>query len=154
MHGVAEVFGERRQRWNEAYAKARQIFGANPVSLAVRGVIRAQHGTLYRRAWRSAGGVLRSGDDLLRLFNYGVRDRSPVTFTYVLLDNTLNFSETGTTLGKDWLSKHAMHANAKRYVRYAGEFFVHHQEDGRRVVVIDNNSGTYGPDPADLPLLR
>jgi len=98
--------------------------------------------------------VLRSGDDLLRLFNYGVRDRAPVAFTYVLLDTKLNFSETGTTFSKDFMSKHAMHANGRKSVRYAGEFFVSNRIDGRRVLVIDNNSGTYAPASADLPLLR
>eukprot|EP00727_Mastigamoeba_balamuthi_P003348 m51a1_g1301 hypothetical protein (401) ;mRNA; f:197771-199424 len=151
MRGVADVFGSARNRWNEQYAKARKIFGRGASTAVVRGAIHVQHAELYKkgmRGWKSAGGLLRNGADLLSLINYGIRDRAPVMYTYVLLDRAFNFSETGTTFSKDFMSKHAMHANAAREVRYAGEFIVH-----KHTLVLDNNSGTYAPDPKHLPLL-
>jgi hypothetical protein len=155
MRGVSDIFGRQFQPWNSDYAKARQIFGQGAMSTMVRGALHFQHSELYSRhgIWSSAGGILRSGEDFLRMFNYGVRDRSPVLYTYVLLDNKLNFSETGITLGKDFMSKHAMHANARRAVRFAGAFCVHQKSSGMRVLVIDNESGTYSPSITDLPLI-
>lgn len=44
---------------------------------------------------------------------------------------------------KDFMSKHAMHANVARQVVYAGEFFFRFSPI--TYLVIDNNSGTYSP---------
>jgi len=46
-----------------------------------------------------------------------------------------------------------MHAKCSKYVYYAGEFHVRPILEGADLgykIVIDNNSGTYGPDPACL----
>ena len=47
----------------------------------------------------------------------------------------------------DIWSKHALHANCSREVVYAGEFLIRYGNEGHQLV-IDNNSGTYGPDKA------
>lgn len=80
-------------------------------------------------------------------------DSSPRFFTYCLLDDELNFAETGKTTAKDFTSKHAMHSCAKEEVRYAGEFHVR-QDKGRHVLVVDNNSGTYAPPKEFLPHMK
>jgi hypothetical protein len=81
-------------------------------------------------------------------------------------DDSLRFSETGAAFFVDFASKHALHANCNEAVRYSGEF--HPQplcgrenfsddtpdEQVEWELVVDNNSGTYAPDPKMLPALK
>ena len=49
-------------------------------------------------------------------------------------------------------SKHACHANCAESVTYSGEFhFQEVRERNTMKLIIDNNSGTFGPDKNDLP---
>lgn len=114
---------------------------------------------------RTKKGIVKSGDDFLAMIGYGVRGGRQRFFTYVLKDDKLFFCETGQeffrygiieqllTFGRDFTSKHAMHANCDENVRYAGEFHVQKKSSGRFVVWIDNNSGTYSPNDFDLPVV-
>ena len=92
----------------------------------------------------------------------------PAVYTYVLAegDDTFRFSETGAAFFVDFASKHALHANCATRVRYSGEF--HPRPAGgweafsddtpddavEWEIVVDNNSGTYSPDPKLLPSLK
>jgi hypothetical protein len=68
-------------------------------------------------------------------------------FTYVLLQDSMRFSETGAAFLSDIMSKHAMHAGAAAEVLMSGEFvlFPDATAPGGMRVVLDNNSGTYAP---------
>jgi hypothetical protein len=68
-------------------------------------------------------------------------------FTYVLLQDSMRFSETGAAFLSDMMSKHAMHAGAATEVLMSGEFalFPDAAAPGGMRVVLDNNSGTYAP---------
>mmetsp|Transcript_24637 Transcript_24637/g.39025 ORF Transcript_24637/g.39025 Transcript_24637/m.39025 type:complete len:377 (-) Transcript_24637:7-1137(-) len=150
--GVQEVFGSQRQEWNRNYGAAQRIFGDEMVSLGIRAAIHVAYSQLYIESMSRnvQKGYLQSGTDFLQLIEYGLVHRKPRMFTYVMLDDCIRFSETGAVLLKDQLSKHALHANAAREVRFAGEFHVHPVAAGH-CFVIDNNSGTYAPDKALLP---
>ncbi|OSD02186.1 hypothetical protein PYCCODRAFT_1435853 [Trametes coccinea BRFM310] len=92
----------------------------------------------------------------------------PAVYTYIIAveDDSFRFSETGAAFFVDFASKHALHANCAPAVRYSGEF--HPRPEGgwenfsddipdesvRWELVIDNNSGTYSPDPMMLPDLK
>ncbi|KAL0947814.1 hypothetical protein HGRIS_013885 [Hohenbuehelia grisea] len=92
----------------------------------------------------------------------------PAVYTYIISaeDDSLRFSETGAAFFVDFASKHALHANCAQSVRYSGEF--HPRPVGGWAafndstpdeavdweIVIDNNSGTYAPDPMILPDLK
>ena len=92
----------------------------------------------------------------------------PAVYTYVIAveDDSFRFSETGAAFFVDFASKHALHANCAPAVRYSGEFhprpaggWEHFSDDTpdeavRWELVIDNNSGTYSPDPLMLPDLK
>eukprot|EP00005_Dracoamoeba_jomungandri_P007109 CAMPEP_0174275926 /NCGR_PEP_ID=MMETSP0439-20130205/60104_1 /TAXON_ID=0 /ORGANISM="Stereomyxa ramosa, Strain Chinc5" /LENGTH=126 /DNA_ID=CAMNT_0015368099 /DNA_START=24 /DNA_END=404 /DNA_ORIENTATION=- len=75
-------------------------------------------------------------------------------YTYVLLDDKFRFCKTGAAFLKDFMSKHAMHADVAPAVRYSGEFHIHYDEEGTGCLVIDNNSGTFAPNKALLPVLK
>lgn len=82
----------------------------------------------------------------------------------------MRFSETGAAFFVDFASKHALHANCATAVRYSGEFHPRPSfPDGSGwgsfndsmsddsvpwELVIDNNSGTYAPNPELLQTLR
>jgi len=73
----------------------------------------------------------------------------------MLQDDCFNFSETGAPFGKDFMSKHAMHANCAEEVYYAGEFVILKDHDqGCFKLIIDNNSGTFAPAKENLPKLK
>jgi hypothetical protein len=98
----------------------------------------------------------------------------PAVYTYIISaeDDSLRFSETGAAFFVDFASKHALHANCSERVRYSGEFHLRPQaKDGSWTgwnnfddsmpdesvlweVLVDNNSGTYSPDKAMLPILQ
>eukprot|EP01120_Amphizonella_sp_Union-15-10_P015469 TRINITY_DN7972_c0_g1_i1.p1 TRINITY_DN7972_c0_g1~~TRINITY_DN7972_c0_g1_i1.p1 ORF type:complete len:366 (-),score=63.80 TRINITY_DN7972_c0_g1_i1:11-1108(-) len=154
MSHIPSVFKDKTQPWNKDYAKAQQIFGPGAKTTIVRGVLRAQHSTLYsRHAIDGTSGMISTFDQFLKLFNYGMRDGKFKMYTYVLTNSSLRFSETGAATFKDFMSKHAMHADGKREVRYAGEFHIKKLGDNKYKIVFDNNSGTYAPRKDDLPLL-
>ena len=78
-----------------------------------------------------------------------------IRFTYIItVDSIMNFSITSAMTGRDFLSKHALHANAAEEVVYSGEFFVDRTDPGGRRLVIDNNSGTFAPPKGQLPSLE
>jgi hypothetical protein len=118
-------------------------------------------------------GVITSADDMFKLLRGGLRRSSgdgnsafenrikPAVYTYVIAeeDETFRFSETGATFFVDFASKHALHSNCAESVVYGGEFhprpeggwenFSDYTDDSgvRWELVIDNNSGTYSPNP-------
>ncbi|KAH3764078.1 C2 domain [Pelomyxa schiedti] len=139
LKGVSEVFGTLTHGWNEKYDKAQKIFGSNVQASFIRGAIHVQHATLYKNK-NAKKGILRSGEDFLRLLNYGIRDRTATIYTYVLKDNKFNFSETGASFFK---------------VRYAGEFLIFdNPETCQKTLLIDNGSGTYAPRKENVGLMR
>ncbi|KAH7096669.1 hypothetical protein BKA62DRAFT_719094 [Auriculariales sp. MPI-PUGE-AT-0066] len=92
----------------------------------------------------------------------------PVMYTYIIgNDDMLRFSETGAAFFTDFASKHALHACCAETVRYSGEFHARPCIDGGWgsldgvgiaqcdwELLIDNSSGTYGPDKELLPALQ
>jgi hypothetical protein len=121
-----------------------------------RKTIRAQHTTLYRGLDFKQGNIS-TGEHLLSLLNYGETTTGKlISFTYVIVNDTWRFSPTGTSFVKDFSSKHATQANAAKSVTYAGEFHFRPCPDAvlGYKLVIDNNSGTYGPAPEHLPKLK
>lgn len=95
----------------------------------------------------------------------------PAVYTYIIgEDDTFRFSETGAQFFTDFASKHALHSCCAETVRYSGEFhprpvmpdnlgwasFDDNTPDSavRWELVIDNNSGTYGPDKTLLHSLK
>ena len=75
--------------------------------------------------------------------------------SYVLLEDSLRFSETGAAFFTDFMSKHAMHAACAERVVCAGEFVVLPSgAAGAYTLFLDNNSGTYAPPASLLPALR
>lgn len=156
MHHIPEAFGDQWNSWNRTYAAAITIFGDGLKSTTVRSGIHKQHHYLYAKKGGAVSKVVvNSGHALLRLLNYGVRGGCRRYFTYVLLNDEMRFSETGAATMKDFFSKHAMHCNALRTLRYAGEFcFQQSPRTGAWRLCIDNNSGTYGPSLDHLPALQ
>jgi len=152
---VAQVFGTKMQHWNVNYDKAQMIFN----STISRAAVQAQHKGLYREGvFRTSTVPLCSGHDFLSKLKFGIRDNQRRFYTYVILDKDMRFSETGAAIFTDFMSKHAMHSNAREEVRYSGEFHIQpteeHGGEQKYKLVIDNNSGTYAPNKDDLPLLQ
>ena len=111
-------------------------------------------------------------------------DRGGRIFTYVLtLDGQWRFTETGKEFGIDLLSKHTMHSDVNIYIAFSGEFFIRRLKNPHQspdepethppaeigggppsdqpphdpayyALVIDNDSGTYRPNPKLLPQLK
>jgi len=77
-----------------------------------------------------------------------------IFYTYVIVENKLQFSETGSSFVKDFSSKHAMHAKCSKSVYYAGEFHIRPGNHGGYKLVIDNNSGTYAPKKEHLGMVK
>ncbi|KAG2148789.1 hypothetical protein DEU56DRAFT_782266 [Suillus clintonianus] len=172
IKGIPRFFGDTVQRWNHDYKAARAIF-KGPTSIAVRSGIVAGHHVLYARTVLNGFGVITSADDVFKLLHGGPRQLSgdgsrafenrikPAVYTYVIAkeDETFRFSETGAAFFVDFASKHALHSNCAKSVVYSGEF--HPRPEGgwenlsdctddsgvRWELVIDNNSGTYSPNP-------
>jgi hypothetical protein len=155
LQQVPEVFGDARSAYNPEDAERAKLF-QDPMQKLVQ----AEHACLYKASpWSNLRGPiyekvsLNSGSAFLSLFGYGVRKGQRRVFTYVLLDSGLYFSETGAKTAKDFLSKHAVHANATPAVRMAGTFRVC-DKNGIPILVADNDSGTYCPSAEHLPLLK
>jgi len=130
--------------WNKEYESAKKIFAQGVKSHAIQHVIRSQHSQLYAHDSTTQYGIIRSGKEFLELFHYGRRKSIPRYYTYVIVERGMYFSETGATFFTDFMSKHAMHANAAEQICFAGEFHIQHKSD-KFILVIDNNSGTYAP---------
>ena len=128
---------------------------------------------LYARSTRNEHGTITTREDIMHLLRGGkgviqTLRVKPAVYTYIIsaVDDSLRFSETGAAFFVDFASKHALHANCAPAVRYSGEF--HPRPAGgwenfsdetpdeavRWELVIDNNSGTYSPDPLMLPDLK
>ncbi|KAH7924083.1 hypothetical protein BV22DRAFT_1105697 [Leucogyrophana mollusca] len=179
LKGIPIFFGDRVQHWNRSYKAAQTIF-QGPTSIPVRAAIQAGHHMLYARTISNGfgtitspddvfdllqGGSLRSGTDNSRSYTHRVK---PAVYTYIISseDESFRFSETGAAFFVDFASKHALHSNCAESVRYSGEFHprpaggwenfsddIPDREAGWELV-IDNNSGTYSPDPSVLPDLK
>ncbi|KAJ3341714.1 hypothetical protein HDU93_004348 [Gonapodya sp. JEL0774] len=141
--------------WNKSYPPGQKIYADTPSARLIRGMVHREHIGLYHRRGDqlSQRGLIANGDEFLRIFNYGKRQNISRVFTYVVVDAPndggpfLRFSETGSSFTKDFASKHAVHANAATDVRVAGEFIVIGGQDGEGyTLVLDNASGTFGPD--------
>ncbi|KII89529.1 hypothetical protein PLICRDRAFT_160880 [Plicaturopsis crispa FD-325 SS-3] len=147
IKGIPLFFGDRTQHWNVNYKAAQDIF-QGPASIAVRSGIQAGHRLLYARTTANAFGTIESSQDILGILwggkgpdGYAHRVK-PAVYTYVIAvqDDSFRFSETGAAFFVDFASKHALHSNCAEAVKWE--------------LVIDNNSGTYSPDPALLPDLK
>mmetsp|Transcript_38645 Transcript_38645/g.85971 ORF Transcript_38645/g.85971 Transcript_38645/m.85971 type:complete len:488 (-) Transcript_38645:517-1980(-) len=148
LFGTSDFFKGVKTGWNRDYAAAKLIFG-NP---KIMSVVRTQHKYLYsEHRSKQHRGTLRTGLDLLSTFDFGMRAGEPRYYTYVIVRDTMCFSETGAFLFTDMLSKHAMHAGCAEEIWYAGEFCVMRDDLGVPRMVIDNNSGTYSPPDHLLP---
>eukprot|EP00668_Euglena_longa_P012105 GGOE01014532.1.p1 GENE.GGOE01014532.1~~GGOE01014532.1.p1 ORF type:complete len:674 (-),score=173.10 GGOE01014532.1:294-2315(-) len=159
LAGVCKAFGSAWNRWNPSYAAAQQIFGPNVMGKSVRGLIHAEYSSLFTEQVGCTSGRLQSGQDLLKLLNYGKRHGVPHLYSYVILADRLHFSETGQSMLKGVLSKHALLANAQREVRYSGEFHIQpftvsSDPSVSHRLVIDNDSGTYAPVAELLPVVK
>ncbi|KAH7890113.1 hypothetical protein F5I97DRAFT_1800566 [Phlebopus sp. FC_14] len=179
IKGIPRIFGTQVQPWNRNYKAAQSIF-QGPTSIAVRSGIQAGHRMLYARTIRNGFGVINTREDVFGLLHGGTH-RSPVdgrtsyahrikpaVYTYIIAvdDDSFRFSETGAAFFVDFASKHALHSNCAESVRYSGEFHPRPvggwekfrddipDEDVGWELVIDNNSGTYSPDPALLPKVK
>ena len=171
IKGVPLFFQDSYQHWNKEYKAAQSIFQGR-ACLAIRGTIQAAHRMLYARSTRDAFGIIQSREDVLALLQGGNGAAGhrikPAVYTYVIAsqDDSFRFSETGAAFFVDFASKHALHSNCAETVRYSGE--LHPRPAGgweefndeipdsqiSWELVIDNNSGTYSPDPKMLPKLK
>lgn len=94
----------------------------------------------------AVGDLIRTGDktgfqaDSLDFLEVGHR------YTYVVLNDRMIVTKTGVTPAANEFSKHSMLAGLRGKVRYAGELWL--ESDGS--LQIDNSSGTFTPDGADL----
>eukprot|EP01012_Entosiphon_sulcatum_P002228 TRINITY_DN10445_c0_g1_i1.p1 TRINITY_DN10445_c0_g1~~TRINITY_DN10445_c0_g1_i1.p1 ORF type:complete len:316 (-),score=47.80 TRINITY_DN10445_c0_g1_i1:133-1080(-) len=151
LRDTAAIFGGKWQHWNVQYPAAQQIFGKKPSCMAVRATVHMIHDVLHLPLpMETTSGTLRTGQDLLQLLKFGMPNGHPIRYTYVIMDDKMVFSETSKLFLKDKYSKHAVHARASQLVRYSGEFCIDYERQGTPIV-IDNDSGTYAPDPQDLP---
>ena len=127
---------------------------------------------------------LPSKDMTLQFLDLVHYDQGGRIFTYVLtLDGQWRFTETGKEFGIDLLSKHTMHSDVSIYIAFSGEFFIRRlkipwkdpdeqethppadinggppeheppKDPNYYQLVIDNDSGTYRPNPKLLPQLK
>lgn len=129
---------------------------------------------LYARSTTNGFGIIQDPKDVMTILHGGqsgpalMHRVKPAVYTYIIAveDDSFRFSETGAAFFVDFASKHALHANCAQAVRYSGEFHPRPQggwenfddsttdEEVRWELVIDNNSGTYSPDPMLLPALK
>ncbi|KAI5286789.1 hypothetical protein KEM54_006507 [Ascosphaera aggregata] len=136
-----------------------------------------QHTRIYNYDRSTMYGVCNSLESMSKTFlEFVSYAEGGKIFTYVVtLDGEWRFTETGKEFGIDMLSKHSMHSDVAIYIAFSGEFFVrrrkgHHRSASRRStlervstdendpshyeLIIDNESGTYRPDNALLPVLQ
>jgi hypothetical protein len=163
---VGRIFGGNYCSWSKSYGPAQQIFGPSVLCMVIRQAIRVQHSMLYSKD-KGVGTyerhMIRGIEDFIQVLPK--RDKATphdksVRFTYVITKKScLNFSITSRKTAQDFLSKHALHNNAREEVVFAGEFFVDRKSErykrtGKPALVIDNNSGTFAPPGEKLYLLQ
>ncbi|KAF9207194.1 hypothetical protein BGZ49_000990 [Haplosporangium sp. Z 27] len=165
LYHILEVFGtdpHGYQHWNVNYDASKRIFAETLEGQNIRNAIHSQHSYLYRHGRTTQYGELAVANDLAELL-HGERvkknpdqDLKTVVFTYSIIPKGIYFSETGTAFFQDFMSKHAMHANRATEVCFSGEFrlFKDEAKQGKWTLLIDNNSGTYGPKKEDLPKVK
>ena len=173
LRGVPLFFGNTVQGWNRKYKAAQTIF-QGPTSVAVRSTIQAGHRMLYARTTTNNFGVIKSSQDIVNILHGGKTGSraahrvKPAVYTYIISadDDSFRFSETGAAFFVDFASKHALHANCAEAVRYSGEFHPRPENGWENFsddipdaevkweIVLDNNSGTYAPDPMMLAELK
>lgn len=146
-------FGSELKKWCEQYEKAKKIFAPNLEGKLARELIHSVHRHVYGS--RPEILTLDTGEKLIAfLENVPGLENSKKHFTYVLLPKGIfRFSRTDESFLLDAYSKHAVHTDAAEEVVYAGEFYVQTLED-KKVLVIDNNSGTYRPHRRGLENLK
>jgi hypothetical protein len=153
LWGVHPIFGGTLCGWNREYDAAKQIYGSNTSCAAIRAAIHTQHKLLYSHEEKFAKATATMHHiigmeqllDALPARDINTSEGKCTRYTYVICaDSMMNFSVTAAMTGRDFLSKHAVHANAAENIVYAGEFFVDTSLSTRRLV-IDNNSGTFAP---------
>lgn len=155
---ITATFGEHKNEFAKDPEHA-QIFAPGVKGGFIRRSIAAQHAMLYRtKLIRTTTGTLHVARDAFDLLAFGRRAGRRRVYTYALVDGGLFFSETGASMPRDCVSKHAVHANASPHVRFSGTFRICFNPRGRTgfddyVLVIDNDSGTYRPSQDHLPLL-
>ncbi|GJJ69433.1 hypothetical protein EMPS_01779 [Entomortierella parvispora] len=161
LYHLLEAFGtdpSQYQHWNQDYDAAKRIFADNLEGANIRNALHSQHSYLYRHGHNTHYDALATAEDF-GLLLHGERlkkghqqDLRTVVFTYSIVPKGLYFSETGAAFFQDFMSKHAMHANRADEVMFAGEFRVFQDMENNNAwtLLIDNNSGTYGPRKEDL----
>ena len=155
LRNVPEIFNNIKQHWNLKYDSAQTIFSDNSQSSSIRKIIKSQHAYLYSVRPTDKNGYVHAANDFLKLLRMGIRSGVPRFFTYALMEDGMYFSESSTEFTRDFFSKHAMHSNCSEEVYFAGEFLIYtHPETKEAKLVIDNNSGTYAPSKALLPMLK
>jgi hypothetical protein len=144
-----------QQPWNQDYPNARAIFANSLAGELIRNSIHTQHQKLYEKGIFGAKLigplatkklVVDSGDKFIGLVEMAQVDKPINIFTYVItLDGIMRFSRSShKSFFIDLLSKHAVHSDRAVAVLYAGEFYLY-DYNNRKVLVINNGSGTYGP---------
>lgn len=154
MDGQEESFGDI---WQDNYdAEHAKMFADNAEGEGIRAGIRTEHEILYRSSCiGTKTGVLDNSADFLKLLNYGRRDGRLRVFTYAMMDDGWYFSETGAAMVADFMSKHAVHANARGKVRFSGTMrIIQNPKTKEYALVPDNDSGTYRPKEEQLVCLQ
>jgi len=152
--GTDENAPNIRQGWNREYHNAIKIFGPAASANLVRAGIVGEHKLLYGNLGHQPGKVF-TGEQFLNLLNFGYDQNKVRMYTYVILEHRMYFAETSHSFAKDFLSKHAVLSNCNTEVVYSGEFHIQGpNENGEFILVVDNNSGTYSPDPKALELVK
>eukprot|EP01006_Ploeotia_vitrea_P022374 TRINITY_DN54775_c0_g1_i1.p1 TRINITY_DN54775_c0_g1~~TRINITY_DN54775_c0_g1_i1.p1 ORF type:complete len:334 (+),score=27.48 TRINITY_DN54775_c0_g1_i1:88-1089(+) len=146
LRKVGEILGANVWcPWSPAHPTVAVMQAGGPQALLTKKKLEAEHKALYTTSNNSQG-VLYNGDSLLQLLNFGKRDGHQRLFTYVITNQGMFFSETGSAdkhKYKNMLSKHLVLSRVSPEVRYAGEFVIHQD----MTLVLDNRSGTYTPNP-------
>ncbi|UJR09064.1 hypothetical protein I4U23_013312 [Adineta vaga] len=97
-------------------------------------------------------GRLSNSDHLWKLifFDKSIQKIKPRIYTYIIDDNTWQFSETGYQFFTTVATKHTVLAGCSDSIRYAGEFHIRPKFGWNRLddeweIVFDNASGTFSP---------
>eukprot|EP00026_Physarum_polycephalum_P017051 Phypoly_transcript_18136.p1 GENE.Phypoly_transcript_18136~~Phypoly_transcript_18136.p1 ORF type:complete len:237 (+),score=21.25 Phypoly_transcript_18136:88-711(+) len=153
MAYVDQCFEGKKQHWNRDYPAAQTIFGDTIKGKAIRLMIRGQYTALFSNNHKRDKYFTCTSKDVFFHVIYA-QETKPRMFTYSVIYDGMRFTETGVKFFRNFLSKHTMLALGAEEVYYSGEFHVIIDDDGEPVLVLDNNSGTYGPDVNDLPKLK
>jgi hypothetical protein len=141
---------DERQQSNRQYKAAQDVFGNYPISVAAQSTLKYNE-----------NGRLTSADDLWKLIflDRETQKIKPRVYSYIIDDNTWQFSETGHRFVNHPARKHARLGNGSECIRYAGEFhlrpkFGWNRADDDWELVFDNASGTYSPNAHLLENLK